>query len=68
MLDAVGDLALLGHPLIGHVVAHRAGHQLHTDLGRALLADPEAFALVEADAVASVALHPAVAPAYTPIS
>jgi len=67
MLDAVGDLALLGHPLIGHVVAHRAGHQLHTDLGRALLADPGAFALVEADAVDAVAPQVAGVPAYTPV-
>ena len=26
ILDLIGDLALLGHPLIGHVVAERAGH------------------------------------------
>ena len=32
ILDAVGDLALVGHPIIGHVVAHRAGHALHTAL------------------------------------
>jgi len=51
----------------GHVVAHRAGHQLHTDLGRALLADPEAFALVEADAVDAVAPQVAGVPAYTPV-
>ncbi len=32
ILDLVGDLALLGRPLLGHVVAHRAGHQLHAAL------------------------------------
>ena len=32
ILDAVGDLALLGYPVLGHVVAHRAGHALHTQL------------------------------------
>ncbi len=31
-LDLIGDLALLGKPLLGHVVAHKAGHALHTAL------------------------------------
>jgi UDP-3-O-[3-hydroxymyristoyl] N-acetylglucosamine deacetylase len=48
ILDVVGDLALMGYPLLGHVVAHRAGHALHTDLGRAILADREAWRLVGA--------------------
>lgn len=47
ILDVVGDLALVGYPVVGHVVAHRAGHALHTDLGRALLADREAWCLVD---------------------
>jgi len=34
MLDLVGDLALVGRPVVGHVVAHRAGHALHTALAR----------------------------------
>jgi UDP-3-O-[3-hydroxymyristoyl] N-acetylglucosamine deacetylase len=34
MLDLTGDLALLGHPLRAHVVAYRAGHDLHTRLAR----------------------------------
>lgn len=34
MLDLTGDLALLGHPLRGHVVAFRAGHDLHARLVR----------------------------------
>ena len=33
-LDLVGDLALVGCPVLGHVVAHRAGHALHTALAR----------------------------------
>lgn len=33
-LDAVGDLALLGAPLHGRLVAHRAGHALHVELLR----------------------------------
>jgi UDP-3-O-[3-hydroxymyristoyl] N-acetylglucosamine deacetylase len=50
ILDAVGDLALLGHPLLGHVVAHRAGHALHTQLAAQLLADAGAWTLVESAA------------------
>ena len=34
MLDLTGDLALLGRPLRGHVVAYRAGHDLHARLAR----------------------------------
>ncbi len=34
MLDLTGDLALLGHPLRGHVVAYRAGHEMHLRLAR----------------------------------
>ncbi len=47
ILDAIGDLALLGYPLIGHVVAHRAGHALHTALVSQLLAEREAWMLVD---------------------
>jgi UDP-3-O-[3-hydroxymyristoyl] N-acetylglucosamine deacetylase/3-hydroxyacyl-[acyl-carrier-protein] dehydratase len=38
MLDMVGDLALLGRDLTGHVVAHRSGHHLNAELVRNLLA------------------------------
>jgi UDP-3-O-[3-hydroxymyristoyl] N-acetylglucosamine deacetylase len=34
ILDLTGDLALLGHPLRAHVVAYRAGHDLHGELAR----------------------------------
>lgn len=34
MLDLTGDLSLLGRPLRGHVVAYRAGHDLHARLAR----------------------------------
>ncbi len=47
ILDAVGDLALLGYPVLGHVVAHRAGHALHTSLAAQLLADADAWTLVD---------------------
>jgi UDP-3-O-[3-hydroxymyristoyl] N-acetylglucosamine deacetylase len=50
ILDAVGDLALLGRPVLGHVVAHRAGHALHTTLASQLLAETDAWTLVESAA------------------
>ena len=46
ILDLVGDMTLLGHPLIGHVEAHRAGHAMHTAAAAALLEDREAWMLV----------------------
>lgn len=32
ILDVIGDVSLLGYPLLGHIVAFRAGHPLHTKL------------------------------------
>lgn len=43
LLDLVGDLALLGCPLRGRVVAWRSGHELHGRLVDALLADRSAW-------------------------
>jgi UDP-3-O-[3-hydroxymyristoyl] N-acetylglucosamine deacetylase/3-hydroxyacyl-[acyl-carrier-protein] dehydratase len=40
-LDLLGDLALIGKDLAGHVVAHRSGHSLNAELARALLKDVE---------------------------
>jgi UDP-3-O-[3-hydroxymyristoyl] N-acetylglucosamine deacetylase len=45
VLDAIGDLYLLGHPLIGQYTAFKSGHGLNNALARALLARPEAYAL-----------------------
>ncbi|HEV2968500.1 MAG TPA: UDP-3-O-acyl-N-acetylglucosamine deacetylase [Pirellulales bacterium] len=39
MLDLVGDLALAGCDLIGHISAHRSGHRLNAELVRALLTE-----------------------------
>lgn len=43
ILDAMGDLYVLGHPLLAHYVAHKSGHGLNNQLLRALLADPSAW-------------------------
>jgi UDP-3-O-[3-hydroxymyristoyl] N-acetylglucosamine deacetylase len=54
ILDAVGDLALLGHPLLGRLEATRAGHALHSAVARKLLATPGAWELVPAEGAAAV--------------
>jgi UDP-3-O-[3-hydroxymyristoyl] N-acetylglucosamine deacetylase len=38
-LDLIGDLALVGRPLKARIIAHKAGHALHTQLVTRLLAD-----------------------------
>jgi len=43
MLDAIGDLYLLGHSLIGAFEGHKSGHDLNNRLLRALLEDAEAW-------------------------
>ena len=48
ILDAIGDLALVGYPVIGHLVAHRAGHGLHTEFAAKILEETESWRLVEA--------------------
>jgi UDP-3-O-[3-hydroxymyristoyl] N-acetylglucosamine deacetylase len=46
LLDALGDLYLLGKPLLGAFSAHKSGHTLNNRLLRALLADPAAWEIV----------------------
>ncbi len=46
ILDAIGDLYLLGHPLIGAFSACKSGHALNNRLLRALIADQDAWELV----------------------
>jgi UDP-3-O-[3-hydroxymyristoyl] N-acetylglucosamine deacetylase len=45
VLDLIGDLALAGHHILGHVVAERAGHAMHTALVSRLLKDRSAWQL-----------------------
>jgi UDP-3-O-[3-hydroxymyristoyl] N-acetylglucosamine deacetylase len=47
ILDAVGDLALVGYPVIGHLFAHRAGHALHTEFAAKILEETHAWRFVE---------------------
>ncbi|MFI4938797.1 MAG: UDP-3-O-acyl-N-acetylglucosamine deacetylase [Burkholderiales bacterium] len=49
ILDAIGDLYLIGHPLLASYSAHKSGHTLNNLLLRALLAQPDAYEIVTFD-------------------
>jgi UDP-3-O-[3-hydroxymyristoyl] N-acetylglucosamine deacetylase len=58
ILDVIGDLALVGHPLLGHLVVHRGGHALHTAFAAELLRQRDSWQFVEtAEAVGARAVH-----------
>jgi UDP-3-O-[3-hydroxymyristoyl] N-acetylglucosamine deacetylase len=50
-LDLIGDLALIGLPLLARVEAHKAGHALHTQLVSELLADPSLWTITSEERV-----------------
>jgi UDP-3-O-[3-hydroxymyristoyl] N-acetylglucosamine deacetylase len=70
-LDAVGDLALSGAPLLGLYRSVRGGHKLNHAVLTALMSDPSAWTMVEAEPVRRMRGHAdvatgLVAPAYGP--
>lgn len=54
ILDAIGDLYLIGHPLLASYSAHKSGHSLNNLLLRALLAQPDAYEIVTFDTLDAV--------------
>ncbi len=64
ILDAIGDLALIGYPVIGHLVAHRGGHALHTAFAAKLLEERHAWEIVEQPGQTPISV-PATAPVGT---
>ena len=60
VLDLIGDIALLGVPFIGHLVAERSGHALHTRLVTQILEQPEKWVLLNAEPASSEARESAV--------
>jgi UDP-3-O-[3-hydroxymyristoyl] N-acetylglucosamine deacetylase len=52
-LDLIGDLALLGRPLLGHVIAERAGHAMHAALVARIMSDPGLYEILTFDQLAS---------------
>ena len=67
ILDAIGDLSLLGFPVVGHLEASKAGHALHAALARTVLDTPDAWALVTLPQLPVVTL-PTPAPAPMPLA
>ena len=62
ILDVIGDLSLVGHPVIGHLVAHRGGHALHTAFAAKILEEVDAWRLVEGRESEMVAALPRTVP------
>ena len=58
-LDLIGDLALIGRPLLGRVVAEKAGHAMHAQLVKCIMSDPSLYEIVTYDQVQTRSLQPA---------
>ena len=56
-LDLIGDLALLGKPLLGHVIAERAGHAMHAALVTKIMSDASLYEVVSFDQLATRVAH-----------
>ncbi len=59
ILDLIGDISLFGYPLIGHVVADRAGHAMHAQLVSQLLHQKDCWTLTTAEPLPSSTPVPA---------
>jgi len=57
VLDLIGDLALIGKPLLGHVIAERAGHAMHTALVSRIMSDTTLYELLSFDQLATRVTH-----------
>jgi UDP-3-O-[3-hydroxymyristoyl] N-acetylglucosamine deacetylase len=56
-LDLIGDLALIGKPLLGHVIAEKAGHAMHFALVNRIMNDPTLYEIVTYDQLAEREAH-----------
>jgi len=56
-LDLIGDLALIGKPLLGHVIAERAGHAMHAALVSRIMSDPSLYEILTFDQLATRVAH-----------
>lgn len=57
ILDAIGDLYIVGHPLLAAYQAYRSGHALNNDLLKALLNDPSSYEIVSFDDATQAPAH-----------
>jgi UDP-3-O-[3-hydroxymyristoyl] N-acetylglucosamine deacetylase len=53
ILDLIGDFALMGKPLLGHVIAERAGHAMHAALVARIMSDTTLYDVLTFDQLAS---------------
>ena len=51
ILDVIGDLALVGVPIIGHLIARKPGHKLNNTLLRLLMENPDAWSFTTVDEI-----------------
>ncbi len=51
-LDLIGDLALIGKPLLGHVIAEKAGHAMHFALVQRIMNDPTLYEILSFEQLA----------------
>jgi UDP-3-O-[3-hydroxymyristoyl] N-acetylglucosamine deacetylase len=58
-LDLIGDLALIGKPLLGHVIAEKAGHAMHFALVNRIMSDPTLYEIVTIDQLETRVAHAA---------
>ena len=56
-LDLIGDLALIGRPLLGHVIAEKAGHAMHFALVNRIMSDPTLYEILTYDQLSDQATH-----------
>lgn len=56
-LDLLGDLALIGRPLLGQVIAERAGHAMHVALVAKIMSDTSLYETISFDRVATRVAH-----------
>jgi len=47
ILDAIGDFSLVGYPILGHIKAYKAGHDINHQMVEKILASPDSWKLVE---------------------
>lgn len=57
VLDLIGDLALIGKPLLGHVIAERAGHAMHAALVARIMSEPSLYEILSFDQLATRVVH-----------
>jgi UDP-3-O-[3-hydroxymyristoyl] N-acetylglucosamine deacetylase len=57
VLDLIGDLALIGRPILGQVVAERAGHAMHVALVSKIMSDPSLYEVIHFDQLVDRVAH-----------